>query len=144
MGLFRKAIEDEFVIVAISSGLTMDVDNNGVMVTAIERSRPSYWEMMNPDGYTVFFRSRESDSRARAEGLVSQVKDFIVRDDSFAEFKVGLSEGRLITEVNWRGRICFPPMGGAANDAFKNQKGKTELQNNTPEPIGARRASGSA
>lgn len=142
MELFRKAIQDEFVIVAISSGLTMDVDNNAVMVAAIECSRPSYWEMMNPSGYTVFFRSREPDSRARVEALVSQVRDFIIRDDRFTDFSVGLSEGRLTTEVNWRGRICFPPMGGAVNDAFRNQKGKIELQNHTPEPIGAKRVSG--
>lgn len=128
MGLFRKAIQDDFVIVSISSGLTMDVDNNSVMVTAIKRSKPSHWEMMNPDGYTVFFRSRESDSRGRAERLVSQVQDFIIRDGRFAEFKVGRSEGRLVTEINWLGRICFPPMGGAVNDALKNQKGKIELQ----------------
>lgn len=138
MGLFRKAIQDDFMIVAISPGLTMDMDNNAVMVAAIQRSRPSHWEMMNPDGYTAYFRSRESDSRGRAKSLVSQVQDFIIRDQRFAEFKVGLSEGCLVAEINWRGRICFPPMGGAVNDAFKSQKGKIELQINTSGPICAK------
>lgn len=128
MGLFRKALQDDFLVVAISSGLTMDADNNSVMVAAIKRSKPSHWEMVNPSGYTAFFRSRESGSRGRAENLVSEAQGFIMRDKKFSEFKVGLSEGRLVTEVSWCGRICFPPMGSAVNDAVKRQKGKAELQ----------------
>ncbi len=130
MGLFRKAIKDEFVIVVISSGLTMNVVKNAVMVSTIRLSKPSYWQLMNPDGYAAFFRARQSGGRRRAELLVAQVQDLILQDDRFAEFKVGVSEGELVTEVNWMGRICIPPMGGAVNDAFRNQKSKKELQNN--------------
>ncbi len=129
MGLFRRAINEDFIIVAISSGLTMEAENNAVIVRTIEAARPSYWQMMNPDGYTVFFKSPEAESRSRAYSLSSKVQTLITTDGRFADFKVGMAEGRLVTEVNWRGKVCFPPVGGAVNAAYRNQKGRQDLQN---------------
>ena len=129
MGLFRKSVQEDFIIVAISSGQTMDVENNGVMVSMIEASRPAYWQLMNPDGYTVFFKSAEAAGRGRAEAFSSQVQALILADKRFDDFKIGLAEGRLVTQINWTGRICFPPLGGAVNAAYKNQQDRQDLRN---------------
>jgi hypothetical protein len=129
MGLFRKAIRDDFIVVAVSSGLTMEAENHAVMIEAILSSRPSHWELLNPYGYMIFFRSRKSESQDRAGGLVSNIQQLILTDSRFAEFKVGKSEGPLITEISWLGKILFPPGGEAATAAMKNQQGKEEMQN---------------
>ena len=84
--------------------------------------------MMNPEGYTVYFRSRTSESRNAATSLVSRVNDMILEDEQFADFTVGMAEGCLVTAINWRGRVCSRPLGGAVDAAFRNQKGKKELQ----------------
>jgi hypothetical protein len=42
MGLFRETIKDDFIIVAIIFGFTMDAENNQVMVSAIESTNSSY------------------------------------------------------------------------------------------------------
>jgi hypothetical protein len=129
MRFFRKAIQEKFIIVAISSGLTLDAEKNGVMVLTIESCKPAYWHLINPDGYTVFFKSAETDGRGRAESLASRLQTLILMDGRFANFKVGIAEGPLVTQINWRGRICFPPLGEAVNTAYESQKSRNDLQN---------------
>ena len=128
MGFFRKAIIDKFIIVAISTGLTMNEKNHPSILSAIIKSKPSYWIMLNPDAYSIFFRSRESNSQSRAELLIKCVQELIVNDDRFADFKVGTNEGELVSELNWLGKVVFLPLGEAVNVAYKNQKGRKELQ----------------
>lgn len=106
----------------------MDAESNTVMVSAIEESNPSYWQLGNPDFYIVFFRAKDIDSRDRAVQLLANVKGLIMRDDRFADFKVGIHEGMVITEVDRTGKVCTPPVGGAINTAFDSQIGKTELK----------------
>jgi hypothetical protein len=45
MGRFREALQEDFIIVAISSGLTIDVESNRLMGALIEACKPSYWEI---------------------------------------------------------------------------------------------------
>jgi hypothetical protein len=127
MSLFRKAIQEDFIIVAISTGMTMNEYNNPVMITLIESCSPSYYQMLNPDSYIAYFRSKHSDSRQRAEKLLSSARMLIATDDRFADFKVGINEGTVLSEINWRGKATFPPMGDAVNVAFRNQKGTQDL-----------------
>jgi hypothetical protein len=35
-----------------------------------------------------------------------------------------------VAELNWKGKVCSQPLGGAGNIAFKNQMGKKQLKNN--------------
>ncbi len=87
MGLIRRAIREDFIIVVISTGLTMDVESNAVMVSAIEESNPAYWQAGNPDFYIVFFQSKDIASRDRSGRLLANIKGLIMRDDRFSGFK---------------------------------------------------------
>jgi len=127
MSLFRKAIREDFIIVAISTGLTMNEHNNPIMVTLIDSCSPSCWEMLNPDGYVAYFRSKHSDSRQRADKLLSSVQRLIATDTGLPDFKVGINEGTVVSEINWRGKVTFPPVGDAVNTAYRNQKGRQDF-----------------
>jgi hypothetical protein len=35
----------------------------------------------------------------------------------------------MVTEIDWKGKVLSPPLGGAGNVASANQKGKQELHN---------------
>lgn len=133
MNIFNKAIKENFIIVAISTGLTMDEKSHPVMISLIESCFPSYWELLNPASYLVFYRSNLPHSHIHAEKLLTDMQQLILTDDRFAEFKVGIHEGEVLTEIDWKGRITFPPIGNAVTVAYKNQKGRTELghQKNT-------------
>lgn len=104
----------------------MDVENNGVMVDLIEAHRPSWWELMNPDGYFVYFRTTRRNAR-RASHLYRGITNLIVRDDRFSEFAIGQAEGDLISELDWLGRVRSPPMGGTAKQAMRNRVGRKHL-----------------
>ncbi len=97
--------------------------------SSLESSSPSYWQLLNPDCYIAYFRSGKPDSRQRADRLLSEVHKLILTDDKFSAFKVGTSEGPMVTELDWKGKVLSPPLGGAGNVASKNQKGKQELYN---------------
>lgn len=128
MNRFKKAIKENFIIVAISTGLTMDENSHPVMISLIESCFPTYWEFLNPESYLVFYRSNLPDSQLHAEKLLTDMQQLILTDDRFAEFKVGMHEGEVLTEIDWRGRLTFPSAGNAVTVAYINQKGRQELQ----------------
>jgi len=75
--MFKKAVHENFIIIAISSNLTMDVENNKIAVDTIESFCPSYWELFNPDNYLIYFRSKEKNSSENAEKLYESIEDLI-------------------------------------------------------------------
>ena len=127
--MFRRKVKERFIILAISSGLTMDVENNRIMVDTIESFKPSYWRLLNPDGYLVYYRFKNNQSSNRANKLYQAVIDLIKSNDIFEHFKIGINEGMLISKVNLFGGVTFEPLGEAVNEAYKLQKGKSELMN---------------
>ena len=129
MGLLKRAIQEDFIIVHISTGLTMNEAGHPVILNLIESSSPSYRQILNPDTYIAYFRSGKPDSYMRADRLLSEVQRLILNDDKFADFKVGMSEGLMVTEMDWKGKVLSPPLGGAGNVASKNLKGKQDLHN---------------
>jgi len=129
MSLFKKAIQEDFIIVHISTGLTMNEVSHPIIINLIESSSPSYSQLLNPDSYIAYYRSRKPDSRHHADRLLQGVQNLILNDEKFSDFKVGVSEGLMVTEIDWKGKVLSPPLGGAGNIASKNQKGKQELYN---------------
>lgn len=127
MGLFKKTIQEDFLIVHISTGQTMNEVNHPIIINLIESSAPSYSQLLNPDSYVAYFRSKRPDSSQRAKRLFSDVQSLILNDEKFIDFKVGMSEGTMVTEIDWKGKVLSPPLGGAGNVAMKNLKGKQEL-----------------
>ncbi|MBI5212183.1 MAG: hypothetical protein HY957_02280 [Nitrospirae bacterium] len=125
--LFRKAVKENFIIVAISTGLTMNEYHNPIVVNLIEDCCPDYWELLTPSAYLVFFRSKHSASRNQAEKLIEGIRNLILHDEKFEYFKVGINEGVVLTELDWRGRVTFPPVGEAVLKATKNEKGKQDF-----------------
>lgn len=125
--ILRKAVREDFIIVAISTGLTMNEYHNPIVINLIEDCRPDYWELLNPSAYIVFFRSKHSASQKQASRLIRDIQNLILSDDKFEDFTVGINEGPVLTELDWRGRVTFPPLGTAVTQAFRNQKGKKDL-----------------
>ena len=120
-------LELYFIILAISSGLTMDVENHRIVTEIIESHHPSYWGLHNPDGYRVYFRSKDKNSANRAKNLYESIADLIASNNLFEHFSIGTSEGAVVTELDWRGRVVFEPLGSPVNEAYRSQKGKSEL-----------------
>lgn len=130
----KEAIQEDFIVVAISTELTMNKDNNVIVCSLIDSCEPSYWELLNPDGYLACFRYKLPNSRSNAEKLVSNIQKLIMTDDSFASFRVEISEGPVVTEVGWNEKITFPPVGETVNIAFRNKIGRQELHNQKNAP----------
>jgi hypothetical protein len=120
MSIFRKAKFDEFIIIAVQSGLNMTPENNSVMVALIEQHKPNYWEIDSPYGYLIGFRSKLKSSQSRAEHLIRSIGDLINTKPEFKTFSVGQSEGKVVVEFDWKGRVTFPPLGEVVNKAKKN------------------------
>ena len=129
--MFRRPVKERFIVLAITSGPTMDVENNRIMNETIESYKPSFWRLHNPDSYLVYFRFKNKKSAAHANKLHREVIDLIKYNSNFEHFKIGLNEGILISEVNLFGGVTFEPLGEAVNKAYKMQKGKSELISNT-------------
>ena len=120
MKILRKAEFEHFIIIAVRSGLNMTPETNSVMVPLIEQHKPTYWELQNPNGYLIGFRSKSKSSQSRAEQLVQSVRDLIGKRPEFKTFSVGQSEGQVTVEFDWKGKVTFPPMGEVVNKAIKN------------------------
>jgi len=120
MSLFKKTVQEDFIIVHISTGLTLNEVSHPIIINLIESSSPSYSQLLNPDSYIAYYRSKRPDSRLLAERLLSGVQNLILNDEKFSDFKVGLSEGTMVTEIDWKGKVLLPPLGGAGNVAIKN------------------------
>ena len=96
----------------------------------IESYKPSYWRLHNAKDYLVYFRFKNKQSTDRAKGLYQEFVDLITSDGDFEHFKVGIHEGMLISEVNLIGGVTFEPLGDAVNEAYRLQKGKSDLNSN--------------
>ena len=126
--LLSKVIEENFILVAISTGLTMNEYHHPIVMNLIEESTPDYFQLLNPEAYLAYFRSKHSASQQHAKRLLTGIQDLILRDDKFEDFKVGINEGNVITEVDSRGRITFLlPIGEALRKISNNAKGKQDL-----------------
>jgi len=115
MNLFNRAVRENFVVVSIASGSSMDADSHKIIYPAIDASNPSFCEMLNPYGYMVYFLSRKSNSREKAINLKSQIDKLISSNQHLKSFSCNINEGPLVTTINWRGKVTSPPLGNAAN-----------------------------
>ena len=128
--MLKRAVREKFIIIVASSELTMDLENNRIMIETIESFNPSYWALKNPFGYTVYYRSKNKRSGELSKKLYESIRDLILNHPLFEAFKVGINEGEVVTEINWRGKVVFEPLGGSVNDAYKSKKSKIELIEN--------------
>jgi hypothetical protein len=121
MRFFNKTIRENFVVVSITSDLSLDFRAHEVIKPLIEASDSSFWEMINPEGYVIYFLSRESNSREKATSLKSQIDKLITSDHHFKLFECHINEGPLVTTINWWGKVTSRPLGNAANMITNDQ-----------------------
>jgi len=112
--MWKRAIADDFEIVAARCGDAQDYAKNRAMVTLIEAWHPSFWQFINPDLYLVYFRGKLK--KDRSDGLASQMKGH----PAFANIRIGTGCGRLVTQVTLFGKVVSAPLGEAANQAVRN------------------------
>ncbi len=125
--LLKRARKEEFIVIYISSGLTMSFESNQIIVRTIENHVPTYWKLLNPDGYFVYYlNSIENDNLSKT--LYSTISNFITNDNLFSEHKIGLSKGTMIAKFSLSGNLNEEPLGEAANTAMQNLIGKNQLQ----------------
>ena len=129
--MFQRPVKERFIVLAISSDHIMDVETNRIMIKTIESYKPSYWRLHNLDNYIVYYRFKSKESADRASKLYQEVVDLIIDNSIFEHFKIGINEGMLISDLNLFGEVTFEQLGGeAVNEAYKLQKGKSELIKN--------------
>jgi len=119
MSIFRKAKFEDFIIIAVRSGLSMTTETNAILVPLIERHEPTHWELQNPDGYLIGFRSNSDSGHSKADALLRSIQDLIDTNPDFKAFSVGQSEGQVTVEFDLKGKVTFPPVGAVVNEAIK-------------------------
>ena len=122
MSLLNKAVREDFVVVSIDSGLSMDANTHAILQPILDASNSSFWELRNPEGYVVYFLSRKSNSREKATSLKSQVDKIILSNQNFKSFSCYIKEGQFVTTINWRGKINSRPLGNATKMITNNQE----------------------
>ena len=105
------------------------------MIEKIESCKPSYWRLHDAKDYHIYYRFKNRHSSERANSLYQEVIDLITTNDGFQHFKVGIHEGMMISEVNLIGGVTFEPLGDAVIQAYRLQKGKSDLKSNV-YPVG--------
>ena len=125
--ILKRVRREDFIVIQISSELSMNFDNNKIMVQTIEHYNPSFWKLLNPNGYFIYFL-KNSENSGLAQSLYNTVTKLILNDELFSNFKIGMSEGSLISRFNLKGLPESEPLGIAANIPIEKLKGKIELQ----------------
>ena len=83
--------------------------------------------LLNLSGYYIYFLKNLENSKL-SKALYNAVSELILNDEMFSDFKIGLSEGSLISKFNLKGLPQSEPHGIAANIPKEKLKGKTEMQ----------------
>ena len=123
----KKVHEENLIIIAISACLTMNHENNQIMVELIKKYSPSYWELLNPDGYYVYYLNNSMNDNLSSK-LYEQIIELIKSDKRFSEFKIGMSTGQMIVSYDKDKKIIDAPLGIAANEALNNQVGIEDIK----------------
>ena len=107
MKLLNKAVRENFIVVYVSTGLTMNEYHSPIIVSLIEASAPDYWQLFTPSAYIAYYRSKKRENKTEAEKLLKGIEKIILKDNNFEDFKVGINEGMAITELDWeKARYC--------------------------------------
>jgi len=125
--LLKRARKEEFIVIYISSGLAMSLESNQIIVRTIENYIPTYWKLLNPYGYFVYYlNSIENNNLSKT--LYSTISNLIINDSLFSEHKIGISKGTMIAKFSFKGNLNEEPLGEVANTAMQNLIGKNQLQ----------------
>ena len=87
----------------------------------VEASNSGYWEFMNPGTVLVYFLA-STKNRVKVEKLLESVRELIKTDQNLQKLCIGQSEGELVAETNFWGKIVSSPLGSASTDAINNAK----------------------
>src|SRR5260221_2966101 len=104
-----RARRVQMIVIIVASGLTMDVENNAIMVRLIEEHRPSWWGLWNPSFYSIYFRSSAAASK-RAGRFYDGIAQLICADERVAEFSIGRAQEEMIVQTDWLGRVRSQPL----------------------------------
>ena len=85
----------------------------------VEASKSAYWEFLNPGTVLVYFLASKKN-RAKVEKLLENARELIRTDQNLQKLRIGQSEGVLVTETNFWGKIVSSPLGSASSAAINN------------------------
>lgn len=125
--LFRRTRKEDFIIIYVSSDLTMNFKNNKVLVQIIEKHNPTNWKLLNPEGYLIHYLLNDKN-QGLSKSLQKEVSNLIVNDDRFSKYKIGISEGSMIAIFNLKGNMISDPLGITESEAMQNLIGRNQLQ----------------
>jgi hypothetical protein len=87
----------------------------------VESTEPSYWEFMNPGTVLTYFIANK-ENKAKVEEFIGNVKNLIRDDQGLQKISIGQSEGELVVETTFWGKIKSSPLGLAVTEAINNAK----------------------
>ncbi len=125
--IFNKAREEKFIVLYISTNLTMNFDTHKIIVQLIEKYKPNHWKLLNPSGYIIHYLLNDKN-KSLSNSIYGEIVNLILKDHRFSDHEIGKSEGPLIAEFSMRGKIISDPMGMTENYAMQNLKGINNLQ----------------
>jgi hypothetical protein len=125
--LIKRARKEEFIIIYISSELTMNFESNQIIVNTIGNYNPTYWKLLNPVGYYIYYLDNKINEKL-SKTLYDTILNLIINDILLSEHKIGISKGTMIAKFSLTGKILEEPLGIVANQAAKSLIGKNQLQ----------------
>lgn len=125
--LLKRARKEEFIIIYISSELTMNFESNQIIVKTIENYNPTFWKLLNPVGYFIYYLDTKINDKL-SKTLYDAISNLITNNILFSEHKIGISKGTMIAKFSFTGKLFEEPLGFATNKAMQSLIGKSQLQ----------------
>jgi hypothetical protein len=117
--------QEKFIIICLRHDRGLDEDSFPVLREAVEAADPDWWRFLNPGTIMVFFVANTKAAR-RVDALLAEVQRLAKTNNTLAALTLGRSEGELVAEFNWRGRLKSTPIGVAANVSMREATSSTE------------------
>ncbi len=125
--LLKRVRKEEFIVIYISSELTMSFESNQIIVRTIENYNPTYWRLLNPEGYFIYYLDTAMNDKL-SKGLYEATAKLIINDSIFTEHKIGISKGKMIAKYSFKGELLEEPLDISDNKATVNLMGINQLQ----------------
>ena len=124
-----RAKAERFIVVSVgdTGGYGYDEHTLPILLTLVDSHRPDHRHFTHTGVLGCFRTSRKKLETVRV--LLSEAERLRFGDSRFDSLKIGVAEGELIGEFDWRGRVRSAMLfGGAIVEAVSSERSSTSHQ----------------
>jgi hypothetical protein len=111
----------KFIVVCLYDEWGFEFEPFSRLREIVENAKSNYWEFMNPGTILTYFIANRKN-RIKVEKFLDTVRTLIKSDQELQKLCIGQSEGELVAETDFWGRIKSSPLGSASTEAMTNAK----------------------